>query len=218
MLGWIIVCIIIILILICIFFFFFDSIYQFCDKKTFKKKIYKTLHYYAEEEDHLLLNDVNVFLDDDDDKPTVFDHILLADKYIYVISSFFEIGGLYGNSCDPYLFLKNKNSKKGIKKIDNPIIINEINVKKLEKLLNVPSSDKMFVSIVLYNNSIIVPKELEKIDQISWFLPLKELKKSIKSAEKDDVSVISHDKTESMLKLLKSNSDKLKKELQNKEE
>lgn len=218
MLGWIIVIIIIVLILICLFFFFYDSIYRIYDKKTFKKKIYKTLHFCAEEDDHLLLNDVTIYLDGDEDKPTVFDHILFADKYIYVFSSFFDVGGLYGNGSDPYLFLKGLNSKKGVKKIENPIIINEKKVKKLENLLKVPSSDKMFVSVVIYNQSLLVPKEIEKIDQISWFLPIKELKKSIKTAEKDDVSNISHAKTEAMLKLLKSNSDKLKQETKNDEE
>ena len=210
MFGWIVLVILVIVLFVAIFFLFWDKIKNFMERHFHAKRVYKVLRYYAEEEDQLLLNHVVLYLSGDN-QPTTFDHIVFADKYVYVISDFSKIGGLYGNVEDPNLFLCY--SKDKIVKITNPILANENRVMKLEEVLHVQHSDKMFVSVVVYNPSLIVPKGIAKKNQTSWFLPVTELEKTIKIAEKDSVSPISHDKTEKLVAMLKKRSEQNKIEI-----
>ena len=66
------------------------------------------------------------------------------------------------------------------------------------------------VSVVVFNNSLIVPKGIARKNQDSWFLPVKDLEKTIKTAEKDDVPPIHHDKSEKLVHMLLDRSNKTK--------
>ena len=215
MLGWIILILVIVLLLACIIVFFSYPLKLFVEKHRHKKRVYKTLHYFCDEADQLMLNNVVLYLPGDKSEPTKFDHIVFADKYIYVVSSVFFEGGLYGNVEDSALFRRDDKGK--IIKIINPVVQNENKVRKLEAVLDVPHSDKMFVSVVVYNPSLIVPKGIAKKDQTSWFLPVTELEKTLKIAEKDDVTSIDHTKTQALVNMLKDRSDKIKEEISKQE-
>lgn len=210
MIGWIVVICSALLILICAFILFLNPIKTWIEKNKFQKSVYRILHYYAEEEDQLLLNNVNLVFDKNAQEPYVFDHMLFADKYIYIISDYTKIGGLYGNINDQFLFLKDE--KNQINKIFNPVILNENKITELERVFAIPHSDKMFVSVVVFNPSLVVPKELLKKEQTSWFLSLDELEKTIKKAEMDDVTPITHAQSEDMAKSILARSDRTKKE------
>lgn len=211
MLGWLIFILSILLLFACIVVFFWDSIRKFFEKYRFKKSVYKVLRYYAEEEDQLLLNKVALILDEGN-QPILFDHILFADKYIYIISDFSAQGGLYGNVNDPALFLKK--NKGDIEKIDNPVFYNEEKVKRLEQALGISHTDKMLVSVVVFNSTLVVPRGIEKKEQTSWFLSLLELEKTIRIAEKDDVEPIRHEQSEKMAKMLQTRSNQTKREME----
>jgi hypothetical protein len=211
MLGWILLVSIVILILLSLFFLFDDLLLDRREKKEFQRKVYKELHYFVEEQDQLLLNHVNLYLSPDSADLSLFDHILLADKYVYVIHDFYAHGGIYGNVKDAMLFLKGYDEE--IKNIPNPILQNEEEVKKLEEFLSIQHSDKILVSVVTYNSSLIVPDGIGKKEQNSWFLPLSDLVKTIRQAEQDDVTPISHEKTEKIVKALQERSNLIKREI-----
>jgi hypothetical protein len=211
MLGWLLVAGVIVLLIVCLFFLFDDFAKSHRDRKKFEKKVYNILKYYADEQDHLLLNDVNLYLDEDKRRPTIFNHILFADKYIYVITDFSYRGGIYGNIQDGKLFVKEYDGNT--LKVSNPIMESEQNVMKLENFLGIHHSDKMLVSVVVHDSNLIVPKEIEKKEQTSWFLPVSELEKTMTIAEQDDVAPISHEQTEKMVHTLLERSNLIKKEI-----
>lgn len=212
MLGWIVLSCSVLLLLFSVFLFFSDSIKRSLEKRRFDKRVYKVLRHFADENDHLLLNQVTLYLLGDASKPVVYDHIVFADKYIYVVKSFTRQGGIYGNASDPSLFLRDY--KNNTIKIENPILANEEQVRKLESALDVMENDRMFVSVVVYNPSLAVPKMIARKDVTSWFLPVTELEKTLRMAENDSVTPIRHEQTERLALMLKKRSDETKRELQ----
>lgn len=211
MLGWLLLGAVVALLIVSLFVLFNDFAKSHRDRKKFAKRVYNVLKYYADEQDHLLLNDVNLYLGEEKRKPTIFNHVLFADKYVYVITDFSYQGGIYGNIQDGTLFVKDYDGKK--LKVDNPIADNEGNVRKLENFLGIHHSDKMLVSVVVHDSNLIVPKEIEKKEQNSWFLPIGELEKTLNLAEQDDVEPISHEQTERMVRTLLERSNLIKKEI-----
>ncbi len=188
--------------------FFWDDIKIRSEKTNHKKHVYKTLHNFAEEKDQLLLNDVVCYLDGDTAKPTKIDHIVICSKYVYVIKDFSQDGGIYGNLADLNLFRQDKNGKK--QRIENPVLENLHVVEKLEKLTHISHDQHLFVSVVVFNNSLIVPKGVAQKTQDSWFIPLHDLIGTIKVAEQDDIAPFSKEKGESLAQALKSKSDSTK--------
>ncbi len=177
------------------------------EKKKLNDKVAKTLNYIADENDFLLLHDVKASLLSDT-YPTSFGHILFGDRYIYIVETFVGFGALYGNVKDPYLFLKKEDGSSI--KIKNPLPPLREKTKKLEKACSCTPEDKRFVSAVVYNNSLDVPKGIARKEQGTWFLPYKDLEKTIKLAERDEVSLISHEQTDRIAKQLKNISDQTK--------
>lgn len=212
MLGWIILSCCVLLLLLSIVLFFSDSIRRSLEKRRFDKRVYKVLRHFADENDHLLLNQVTLYLLGDATKPVVYDHILFADKYIYVVKSFTMQGGIYGNASDPSVFLKDY--KNNTQRIENPILANKEQVRKLETALSVSPDDKMFVSVIVYNPSLAVPKMIARKDVTDWFLPVTELEKTLCMAENDSVTPIRHEQTDRLALMLKKRSDETKRELE----
>ena len=207
MLFWVLFSLLVIAILILIVLLLWDKISPVLEKHFQDKRVYRILRYLCDEQDYLLLNNVQVKLPQG--KGIVhFDHILFAEKYIYVIDSFFGQGGLYGNIQDVSLFLQQDNGKK--EQIENPVLKNEQKVADLSEKCGLNPEDKMMVSVVVYNDSLIVPAGIGIKEQGSFFLPLKELEKTIKVAEKDNVEPIKSENSERLLDHIKQWSDKLK--------
>ncbi len=179
------------------------------EKKRLNAKVGKTLNYLADEKDFLLLHDVKVTLLNDTE-PTSFGHILFGNRYIYIIETLVGFGALYGNVKDPYLFLKKEDGSNA--QIVNPLPALKRKCEKLEKACSCSSKDRRFVSVVVYNNSLDAPKGIARKEQNTWFLPYKDLEKTIKLAEKDEVSAISHQQTDDIAIKLKSISDQTKSE------
>lgn len=200
--------------------FFSPSIKAFFEKHFYRKKIYKILHFYAEENDELLINKVSLYLtrQDQDLKPANIDHILLTKKYVYVFHDFYAKGGLYGNLQDEYLFLKGYDGK--VTKVINPVLANESVTKKLEALVTNSEADpkepSCFVSVVCYNDSLIVSDNLKKNQFSSVFIPIKDLAKELKVVEQDNVPEIPAEMTESLVNKIKERSDDIKEDIKNK--
>ncbi|MFA6829222.1 MAG: NERD domain-containing protein [Bacilli bacterium] len=193
--------------IVCIF---SDDIKTFGEKKRHKNHVYTVLHNYAEDYDQLLINNVHLLLSENKDEITTFDHILICDKYAYLIQDFSAQGAVYGNLEDTKLFLKN--FKGGATTFANPIYYNLQNIYKMERNTNIASSDHFFISVIVYNDSLIVPQALHKKDGGNWFIPVSQLYKTIKEAEKDNVGSMKSEFTELITQRLKEKSDSLKAE------
>lgn len=208
MIGWIVFGILVLLILVSLFFLFYDRIHYFFEKKRHKKRIYKVLHYYAEEEDCYLLNDAEFFLSENDSEPTRFDHILFTEKYVYIITDFMAFGGIYGNVNDASLFLKKASGK--IITVPNPVINGKERVRRMEELVGASHEKKLFMSMTVYNPSLIVPKSIHVKDGESNFISLKELDETIRLAEQDNVVPIKDEMTKRLVHSLYERSNKTK--------
>lgn len=213
MYGWILVSLVILLILLAWFLLLRDLLSDKREKKKHSKKVYRVLKYYADEQDHLLLNNVALYFPSAEKNPVYYDHILFADKYIYVFMDVVFQGGIYGNIQDALLFRKGYKEKAD--NVINPVLENEKKVQQLEELMSLQHSDKMLVSVVVYNSKMIVPTTLSKKEQNSWFLSIDELEKTLKTAEKDDVTSISHETSKAMLDSLLEKSEMIKREVAN---
>lgn len=191
--------------------FFSDDIKRVFEKKNHKKNVYKCLHYFVEENDQLLINDACFYFKDDTSKANYIDHILICDKYVYIIKDYVNDGGISGNIVDPHLFQLDIHGNKH--KIDNPVIQNLEMVERIEKLTNINHDEHLYVSVVVYNNSLVVPKGIAIKNQNSWFIPLKDLIKTIKTAEEDDIQPLQTEKSQKLATALKERSDEIKKRL-----
>ncbi len=211
MIGWIVFSVLLLFILLSLFFLFYDRIHYFFEKTRHRKRIYKVLHYYAEEEDCYLLNDAEFFLSENDTEPTHFDHLLFTEKYVYIITDFMAFGGIYGNVNDASLFLRKENGK--IVSVFNPVIIGKERVRRMEELVGASHEKKLFMSMTVYNPSLIVPKSIHVKDGESNFISLKELDETIRSAEMDNVVPIKDEMTKRLVHSLYERSNKTKKSI-----
>ncbi len=189
--------------------FFQSDIRRFFERRRYRQRVYKALHFYAEENDQLLINNCCLILPGER-KATRIDHILLADKYVYVVKDFYQDGAIYGNLEDPYLFHQDSSKKK--EKIENPVLENREVIEKLKKLIGVEEDSTLFVNVVCYNKSLLLPPEMVRKEQGLFFLSTTELEETIKDAEKDEILPIAHEKSEKLIQMLKDRSEGIKSE------
>lgn len=177
----VIICILAILLLTLILFPFIKRKYEL---HNFQKIYYKKINRIALDNDYLLIN--NLVLRDHNGVICRIDHILFAEKYIYVIKDRYYRGGISGKYEDNIWFFY---GKKGIKEeFENPMKINE---KRIEKLANITHFDReYFVSIVMINNNTIVKNLKGMNTKTSFIIPASKLKKLVKSIESKQVAPI----------------------------
>lgn len=184
--------------------------------KYHREIVSKKLYQYAQENDCILLNDVCLYLYGDVDEPTRMDHVLFADKYIYVFLDFAKEGGIYGNPNDPYIFYESL--KGNIESVENPIATNEMKIRRLAESLKIIEEDKILVSVIVYNESLIVPENLRKMDQGSFAISLNEMSKILSKAEKDDVDSMAHAHTQDLANKIYERSNQVKEQLKSRSE
>lgn len=189
--------------------FFHANIRRFLERRRYRQRVYKALHFYAEENDQLLINNCCLILPGEE-QATKIDHILLADKYVYVVKDFYQDGSIYGNLEDPYLFHLDSSGKK--EKIANPVVQNRDVIEKLKKLVGVKEDSSLFVNVVCYNKGLLLPPEMVRKEQGLFFLSANELEETIQDAEKDEIPPIAHEKSEKLIQMLKQRSEGIKSE------
>ncbi len=158
---------------------FFILLYRnFLKKKRLKRLVYRYLYHYAEFNDYLLLNDY--FLHLDQNNVGHIDHILITNKYIYLIHDFSISGLISGKYNDEQLILS---TRKEDKSILNPLNYNR-NLAKRVALYN--DLDNNFIKgIVVINDDAVV--DISDIPTQFYITRRCELKKVIKSIEGEDV-------------------------------
>lgn len=213
MLGLIFVIVLIVLILLTVIALLYVPVKHGLEKRLHKKRVYKTVRYFADEQDCYLLNDVHLFTDASDSEPVAFEHLIFGEKYVYIISTFVGFGGVYGNLADSNLFMKKSNGD--ITNIPNPVLLGKERVRQLEGCLMAKHDKHMFVAITVYNPSLVVPKGIHVRDSVSCFLPINELEDTLMQAEKDSVTTLSDEVRNRAVNLIKARSDEIKKTVEN---
>ena len=92
----------------------------------------------------------------------------------------------------------------------NPLLDNQHTVEELALALNFKREENIFVNVVCYNSSLVLPDELKVKKQGVFFVPACELVSTIKEAEKDNIPVIPHQKSEKLINFLAEKSKRVK--------
>ena len=162
--------------------FLFKRLYP---KKHYKEATYLVLSKLAKNEDYLLLNHFRINYDDT--HVGVIDHILISKKYIFVINDFPLSGVISGEMKDRSLRLVK--GKKEINNISNPL---NYNINLIKRLNLYHRLDKDLVKgLVVVNNDAAV--NMSRVGDQFIIIRRKELKKTIKSFDKDNVKNLKED-------------------------
>jgi|SRR5574344_643871 hypothetical protein len=173
------------LLVISILFFLFIPIIR---KRNIKRKfisIYgKQIYKFAFHYDFYLIN--RLILQANDDSKISIDHLLLANKYIFVINDCYLPGAISAKEKDQswiYYYGDPKNPKR--RYIDNPLLKN---IERLSKLSQITCLDAgLLISIVLINDDCLI-NEYENTDDNNYLVKRKDLPRLIKNIEDRDVS------------------------------
>ena len=175
------ICVAVVLCLLVLFLILFPIFYKKYEFRNFKKVFYKRINKIVLNHDYLLINDL--VLKDHNGKICTIDHIVFAEKYIYVIKDRYYRGAISGQKDDNVWFFY---GKKGVKEeFENPMHINE---KRIQKLSNITHFDnEYFISIILINDNAIVKNLKGMNTKNSFIIPKSKFKKLIKTIESKDV-------------------------------
>ena len=150
------------------------------------KKDFNTLDIHSTDIDYYLINELSLKLNDD--TLVNIDHLLLANKYLFLISDYYFEGTVENKIKDRswiYYYGDYKKPNKMI--IDNPMMVND---KRVKKYLKFTKFDKSFViSVVVVNNDCKI-NELANNDNDSYVVKIKNLEKLVKEIEARDVGEI----------------------------
>lgn len=151
--------------------------------KKFKYKYYKKVYKIVLNNDYFLLNNFE-FKVDDKTKARI-DHVIYADKYIYLINDYFYPGELSGKEKDPSLIYQDKKGEKNY--TENPLITSRKIITYLSILTGIESS--IFIGIGLTNSD---SKHLIESNSTQCFVvQVNRLKKLIKTIESRPIGKIS---------------------------
>lgn len=163
-------------------FFLYFFFYKRSIKKHYKEHFYKKVMSIAKSQDYYLIN--NFLLKESKSDSEVINHILFANKYIYLIVSFYFDGDIGGNQKDKSLILYTR--KKQRYYIDNPLIY--LN-KTIDKLCSITGIDEsLLIGIALINDHCQVA--IENKSKELYIIQRNKLKRLIKAIESRDVSNI----------------------------
>ncbi|MCI2069141.1 MAG: NERD domain-containing protein [Bacilli bacterium] len=149
----------------------------------FKRSSWRKLYRLVEDQDWYLLNNVVIKTESDS---LHISHLLVGDKFVYVISTRYYEDDLRGDS-----FLANKwqvVDKRGavLREVSNPVFFNERRTMCLAKFLGWnPNKSPMFISIVVINNSSEASITDPTISPYSYLIHKKDLCKLIRKIERE---------------------------------
>ena len=105
------------------------------------------------------------------------DHIMIGDKFIYVIRDRYYPGVISATETDPkWIYYKGKKKKF----INNPLLMNKARMENLSLIANLDS--KLFISIVLINNDCLMTP-MQNTENNSFLVSLKKFPELIKVLE-----------------------------------
>ena len=151
--------------------------------------LHKKLKKYCKNHDYILLT--NLILPTSDGKKIKVDDLVIADKYIYVISQRILYGNISGIEEDAKWILR---STKESKYISNPFIANEIRKKVIAEIANIDSST--LINLVCFSKTAFThdvkiksnDKVLTNINKIEHDIHRYEKKSQLNDFLNEDVS------------------------------
>ena len=154
----------------------FAHLYQ---RLNFNNYVYHRIYRIVLNNDYYLINNY-VFSIDEVHKVTI-DHIIFAEKYIYLISSYYMDGDITGDKGDQSLILYPKNGKKIY--IKNPLVQSKLLLDQLNFSTDLDKS--LFICVALVNDSVNLT--LNGDGKQFYIIQNKKLKPLIKAIESRDI-------------------------------
>ena len=152
-------------------------------KKEFKYYYYRFIYKEALYQDLYLIN--NFLFKIDDTHFGSIDHILFANKYIYIINDYYLDGDIEGKDTDASLIFISRSGKK--KYMDNVLIDNKKLISKLSLITGINSSLMIGISLVNKNCNVAVSSS-SKHHYIIQANKFKMLLKAIESRHIGDIN------------------------------
>ena len=161
-------------------------------KKEFKLFYYKRIYKIAMDKDYYLIN--NFLFKIDDSHVGRIDHILFADKYIYVMTDSYFDGDIIGKEDDKSVIVLGRDGKKYYD--DNPLVVNKKLISRLSIITGINAS--MIIGICIINDNC---QHGVKISSKSFYLiQSNKLKALIKAIESRNVAPINKEQLASVVK------------------
>lgn len=152
-------------------------------KENFRYFYYRYIYKVALDNDYYLINDFRFKIDER--HIAIIDHILFANKYIYIISDNYFDGDIDGKENDPSIIFINRTGKKVY--TDNIIINNARLIRKLSVITGIGQSLMIGINIV-NNNCRCGVKTTAKNAYIIQANKFKNLVKAIESRQIGDIN------------------------------
>ena len=161
-------------------------------KKNFKYFYYKRLYKIAMDRDYYLINDFLFKIDDS--HVGRIDHILFADKYIYIMTDSFFNGDIIGKEDDKSVIVLGRDGKKYYD--DNPLITNKKLINKLSLITGI--NPALIIGICIINDNCRYG--IQTSSKSFYYIQSNKLKALIKAIESRQVGAINKEQLASAVK------------------
>lgn len=178
----------VLLVLVVLFLIFYPKLYRAKLKKDFVPIYGKKIYRYALHNDLYLINQLE--LKANDDQIIKVDHLLFANKYIYVISDYYLPGSIEAKENDPSFIYKS--SEKGSENvyIDNLLIRGRELTNKVA--FNLGLKPNLFISISLVDDDADF-NDFKSNQSDNFIVHISSLKKLLDSIEARNVAPLNDD-------------------------
>ena len=161
-------------------------------KKNFKYFYYKRLYKIAMDKDYYLINDFLFKIDDS--HVGRIDHILFADKYIYIMTDSYFNGDIIGKEDDKSVIVLGRDGKKYYD--DNPLITNKKLINKLSLITGI--NPALLIGICIINDNCRYG--IQTSSKSFYYIQSNKLKALIKAIESRQVGAINKEQLASGVK------------------
>ena len=161
-------------------------------KKNYKYFYYKRLYKIAMDRDYYLINDFLFKIDDS--HIGRIDHILFADKYIYIMTDSYFDGDIIGKEDDKSVIVLGRDGKKYYD--DNPLITNKKLINKLSLITGI--NPALIIGICIINDNCRYG--IQTSSKSFYYIQSNKLKALIKAIESRQVGAINKEQLASAVK------------------
>ena len=161
-------------------------------KKNYKYFYYKRLYKIAMDRDYYLINDFLFKIDDS--HVGRIDHILFADKYIYIMTDSYFNGDIIGKEDDKSVIVLGRDGKKYYD--DNPLITNKKLINKLSLITGI--NPALIIGICIINDNCRYG--IQTSSKSFYYIQSNKLKALIKAIESRQVGAINKEQLASAVK------------------
>ena len=182
--------------LIVVFLLFYLPLKSRYTKNKFHEHYYRRISSIVKNNDYYLIN--NFLFRVDESNVAKVDHVVFAEKYIYLINDYYYEGDITGNIDDSSLiYYSFKGKDKGKKYYtDNPFVPAEKSLTRLSAITGIDKS--MFIGIILVNDTC--NNDIQTNSNQYYIIRRKRLAALIKAIESRDVARINPEQLDKVVK------------------